>query len=124
MILGLLGLVVLTAQPLWLGKAGVPQVRSLGGVLEGMRRENAQREARNAKLHAEVEDLKAGGEAIEEFARQELGMVGQGEIFIRFSEPLPSKENQVLEGLGPSFPHGPSPALDLAAASSLGQGQP
>jgi cell division protein FtsB len=45
---------------------------------------NRQLEARNATLAAEVRDLKQGTEAIEERARQELGMVRPDEVFFQF----------------------------------------
>ena len=45
------------------------------------RRENAELEARNQQMVAEVADLKAGMAAIEERARSELGMIGRNETF-------------------------------------------
>jgi len=43
--------------------------------------ENRQRRERNQMLAAEVMDLKEGVVAIEERARNELGMIKQDEIF-------------------------------------------
>ncbi len=45
------------------------------------RRENAELQARNKQMVAEVADLKAGMAAIEERARSELGMIGRNETF-------------------------------------------
>jgi len=42
---------------------------------------NRKLQMRNAALDAEVRDLKQGHEAIEERARNELGMIKQNEIF-------------------------------------------
>lgn len=42
---------------------------------------NLQTKIRNAALDAEVRDLKQGTEAIEERARNDLGMVKPGELF-------------------------------------------
>ena len=39
---------------------------------------------RNSKLAAEVVDLKQGFEAIEEIARNDMGMIKDGEIFYQF----------------------------------------
>ena len=43
--------------------------------------ENAKLQLRNAALQAEVEDLRAGGAAIETHARKSLGMVKREETF-------------------------------------------
>ncbi|WP_372771629.1 septum formation initiator family protein, partial [Pseudoalteromonas sp.] len=44
---------------------------------------NTRLERRNKLLKADVEDLKLGLEGIEERARNELGMIKQGETFFR-----------------------------------------
>lgn len=44
---------------------------------------NAQLKDRNQQMYAEIDDLKAGGEAIEEKARNELGLVKPDETFYR-----------------------------------------
>lgn len=44
---------------------------------------NKKTQARNAVLDAEVRDLKQGTEAVEERARNELGMVKRDEIFFQ-----------------------------------------
>ena len=48
----------------------------------GQQREgNARLKARNAAIDADVRDLKQGHEALEERARQELGMIRKDEVF-------------------------------------------
>ena len=42
---------------------------------------------RNALLNADITDLKVGLEAIEERARNELGLIKQGETFYRILPP-------------------------------------
>lgn len=42
-----------------------------------------QTETRNARLDAEVRDLKQGSDAIEERARSELGMIKNDEVFFQ-----------------------------------------
>lgn len=48
--------------------------------------ENEQLRTRNRALAADVEDLKTGREAIEERAREELGMVRDDEVFYQVVE--------------------------------------
>ena len=69
--------------PLWLGKGGWMRVREAEQQLAAQNRSNAEVEARNAKLAAEVRDLKEGAGAVEERARYELGMLKDGELFVQ-----------------------------------------
>lgn len=68
---------------LWYGNGGQHEVAALKLQVAAQQTENAKLQARNDALAAEVADLKAGGEAVEERARSELGMVKPGEIFYR-----------------------------------------
>ena len=83
----ILGALILAIQaPLWLGKGGWLRAWEGDRQLAVQRAKNAQLEARNAALAAEVRDLKQGLEAIEERARYELGMVRHDEIFFQIVE--------------------------------------
>ena len=48
--------------------------------------ENLSRKQRNAAIEADVADLKSATGAVEERARQELGMIKQGEVFVQVLE--------------------------------------
>jgi cell division protein FtsB len=80
----LVALIVLIQYPLWLGKGGWLTVSRLETKVEMEKSKNARLETRNAALAAEVRDLKQGTEAIEERARQELGMLRPDEVFFQF----------------------------------------
>ncbi len=79
----LLALIALLQYPLWLGKGGWMRVREVERQLAEQRATNKSLEARNSGLEAEVRNLKDGLEAIEERARDEIGMVKEGEIFVQ-----------------------------------------
>jgi cell division protein FtsB len=79
----LLALLLLLQYPLWLGKGSWLKVWDMGKQVEAQKQINDQTQKRNASLDAEVRDLKNGTEAIEERARNELGMVRQGEVFFQ-----------------------------------------
>ena len=68
---------------LWYGSGGQREVAALKAQVAVQTAENRKLQARNDALAAEVADLKAGGEAVEERARSELGMVKPGETFYR-----------------------------------------
>ena len=68
---------------LWYGSGGQHEVASVKAQVAAQTAENRSLQARNDALAAEVADLKAGGEAVEERARSELGMVKPGETFYR-----------------------------------------
>ena len=55
--------------------------------------ENDARKQRNAAIEADVTDLKSGTGAVEERARQDLGMIKQGEVFVQVLESKPASSN-------------------------------
>jgi len=80
-------LLVLLQYRLWLGDGGMREVVRLRDEIEVQRTENESLRERNRTLTAEVQDLKKGTVAIEERARTDLGMVGQGETFYQVVPP-------------------------------------
>lgn len=85
----LLALLLAVQADLWLGKASLPYVISLRGQLATQQATNEQARKRNARLQAEVNDLKEGLEMVEEKARGELGMVKPDEILVQVSAAKP-----------------------------------
>ena len=69
--------------PLWIGKGGWLRVWQLDQQVAERRVQNEKLQQRNDALEAEVRDLKTGTDAIEERARNELGMVKQDEVFFQ-----------------------------------------
>jgi len=79
-----LSLVVLIAAlqyPLWFGKGSWMRVWEIDRQVHEQRITNDKLRQRNAALEAEVRDLKNGYDAIEERARNELGMTKHDEVF-------------------------------------------
>jgi cell division protein FtsB len=77
-----LGLALLALQyRLWLADDGFRATWSLQRSVESQAAENEGLAARNERLAAEVRDLKQGLEAVEEIARNDLGMIVEGETF-------------------------------------------
>lgn len=91
--------------PLWVGKGGWLRVWQLDQQVAERRVQNEKLQQRNDALEAEVRDLKTGTDAIEERARNELGMVKQDEVFF-----------QALDRRKPAMT--PSLSASQAAASS------
>ena len=79
----LAGAVALLQYPLWLGEGGWLKVRERALDIQTQQALNQQLLSRNAGLLAEVSDLKQGRDAIEERARNELGMIAPDEWFVR-----------------------------------------
>ena len=74
---------------LWFGNGGQREVAQLDAQVQRQARDNAGLQQRNDALAAEVEDLKSGEAAVEERARNELGMIKPGETFYRVIERQP-----------------------------------
>jgi len=83
----LAALLAVVQADLWFGKGNLPYVASLNKELAAQRKANDQARERNARVAAEVADLKVGEEIVEEKARAELGMVRADEILVRVAPP-------------------------------------
>ena len=79
----LLVLLGLLQYRLWFGKNSIPDYLNREQEVQAQAEQNANLAQRNALLEADINDLKIGLEAIEERARNELGMIKQGETFFR-----------------------------------------
>lgn len=84
----LLTLLCLLQYRLWFGKHSILDYWQMKQEVEIQREQNANLTQRNNLLKADIEDLKIGLEAIEERARNELGLIKDGETFYRI---LPSE---------------------------------
>ena len=68
---------------LWWGKNGLQDNNQLQEEVILAKENNAQLQLRNNMMFSEINDLKQGSKAIEERARNELGLVKEGETFFR-----------------------------------------
>jgi cell division protein FtsB len=91
-------LVALMQYPLWFGKGSWFRVWSLNQQIEIQKKTNNDNQIRNNVLNAEVSDLKQGFSAIEERARNELGMTKQDEIFFQVTNPEKDKKDTEVLG--------------------------
>lgn len=66
---------------LWMGEGSIASVVSLNREIAKQKEENARLRERNRLLAAEVDALKQGKDAIEERARNDMGMIKEGETF-------------------------------------------
>ncbi len=87
-VMGVLLVAVLALQyRLWVSPNGVRDLWRTEAAIDAQRAENEELQRRNQRLAAEVRDLKEGRAAIEERARTDLGMIGEGETFFQVVPP-------------------------------------
>jgi cell division protein FtsB len=82
-------LTVLIAQlqyRLWLGDGSISQIITYQERLDDLKLQVEEKRQRNEALYAEVVDLRKGQEALEERARDELGMIKDNETFFQVIE--------------------------------------
>ena len=84
LLLGLLGLLLLLQYRLWLGEGGVRERQGLESQVRVGEEDNQLLRERNDALARQVLELQEGVEMLEAVAREELGLVRQGEEFILF----------------------------------------
>lgn len=85
----LIVLLALLQYRLWFGKNSIPDYVQMKKEVAEQRESNANLKQRNSLLKADINDLKIGLDAIEERARNELGLIKQGETFYRI---LPAEQ--------------------------------
>ena len=88
---------------LWFDKGSVPRAHALEQDLTDLKAKNEDAKQKNAVLEADVRDLEKAGEAIEERARSELGMVKKGETLIQVKE-VPAPAASTVPNTGPATP--------------------
>lgn len=79
--LGLLLLLAVLQYRLWLGENSWPEVRRLDTEIATSQAQIDRQQSRNQVLEARVDDLKSGLDAVEELARNNLGLLKPDEIF-------------------------------------------
>ncbi len=85
--LALAALLLVLQAKFWFGQGNWRQVQQLRAQLQMQQKENQELLRRNKALAAEVKDLKSGVDAVEERARNEMGMIKSGEVFYRVVDP-------------------------------------
>jgi cell division protein FtsB len=68
---------------LWFGKNSVYDFQFKQDQITTISEQNANLQQRNQLLRADIEDLQLGLESMEERARNELGLIKEGETFYR-----------------------------------------
>jgi cell division protein FtsB len=91
----LLVVLVLLQFKLWLGEGGFREVARLETRVGDQRQQNENLLQRNAELQAEVEDLRERLDAVEERARNELGLIKPDEQFYQVVPPPPGTKQTV-----------------------------
>jgi cell division protein FtsB len=91
--IGLVLLFALLQLRLWFGEGSLAELDRLEDEIARQRTINASLRARNARLEQEVLELQSGLEALEERAREDLGMIREGETFYQMPDEEPQEES-------------------------------
>jgi len=68
---------------LWVGKNSISDYQKMETQINQLTQQNAKLQQRNSLIKADINDLELGIDSIEERARNELGLIKQGETFYR-----------------------------------------
>mgnify|MGYP001333909663 FL=1 len=80
-------LLLIVQYRLWFDDSGIVASKALSKKIEQIQSENNFHQGENNKLLAEVTELRQGTDLLEERAREELGLIREGESFILFADP-------------------------------------
>lgn len=70
---------------IWFASGNILTLQSFAKVIESQNNSNQLQQAYNNKLENEINEIKYGENIIEEKAREELGMIKDGELYYQFS---------------------------------------
>ncbi len=82
----LLVLIILIQFPLWLGQGSWSNVLRLESKVARQQTDNLALKQKNQKIQAELDDLADGTDVVEGYARKELEMGKQDEVFIQYGQ--------------------------------------
>ena len=109
---GLLLLLVVLQYRLWIAEGSLAERHRLERQIEQQTRINEELQARNAALEREVLDLQTGNKGLEQRAREQLGLIREGETFYQFVERPPGTAQKT--GAPPAPATSPPPAVEQA----------
>ena len=87
LLLVLMSILALLQYRLWFAQGSLAEQQRLEVQVEEQSEINRTLRARNAILEREVLELQNGLEGVEQRAREELGLIGEGEVFYQFVAP-------------------------------------
>ncbi len=105
---GLLLVLLVLQYRLWIAEGSLAERHRLQQQIEEQVRINEQLHERNAALEREVLDLQSGNKGLEQRAREQLGLIRQGETFYQFADtPAAGSGSSVVAS--PVTPPPPAP---------------
>ena len=81
---------------LWIAEGSLAERHRLQQQVEEQTRINQELRERNAVLEREVLELQTGNEGVEQRAREQLGLVREGEVFIHMKSPTKSATTSAI----------------------------
>lgn len=94
LLIGLVILLVVLQYRLWIADGSFAEQHRLEQQIAQQQQINKELEARNAVLEKEVLELQSGNKGVEQRAREELGLVREGETFYQIVETPASPEQK------------------------------
>ena len=104
-------LLVVLQYRLWIAEGSLAERHRLERQIQQQTRINEELQARNAALEREVLDLQTGNKGLEQRAREQLGLIREGETFYQFVESAPGTAKTAVP---PPPATTPSPAAEQA----------
>ncbi|MGH8182310.1 MAG: cell division protein FtsB [Rhodanobacteraceae bacterium] len=100
---------------LWVGDGGMRDLRAIRARVAEQQAQNTKLKQRNDALHADVEDLKHGQDAVEARARSQLGLIKPGEVFYQV---VNGRAGVASVAPPPASSTAPAPASSIAVPAS------
>ena len=90
LLVALLAILLVLQYRLWIAEGSLAELNRLERQFEEQTRINRQLQQRNAVLELEVLELQTGNQGLEQRAREQLGLIREGETYYQFVDGLPA----------------------------------
>ena len=120
----LLAILLVLQYRLWIAEGSLAELSRLEQQYDEQARLNEELRRRNALLELEVLELQTGNKGLEQRAREQLGLIREGEVFYQFvdGQSVPSGGGPV--GVGAPVTSAAGAAVGPSVAAPVGAQQP
>ena len=124
LLVALLAILLVLQYRLWIAEGSLAELSRLEQQYDEQARFNEELRRRNALLELEVLELQSGNKGLEQRAREQLGLIREGEVFYQFVDGQSVPSGGGPGGVGAAVTSAARAAASPSVAAPVGEQQP